>query len=86
MARVNINILGTSKVKWIRMGELNSEGHYIYYTEQEPLRGNGIVLIVSKGVQKAVTLVQSLTQQNDLGSFPRQTIQHYSNLSLCPNY
>ena len=54
MARMNFKILGTSKVKWIRMGELNSEGHYIYYTEQEPLRRNGIVLIVNKGVQKAV--------------------------------
>ena len=54
MARMNIKILGTSKVKWIRMGELKSEGHYIYYTEQEPLRRNGIVLIVNKGVQKAV--------------------------------
>ena len=48
MARVNIKILGISKVKWIRMGELNSEGHYIYYTEQEPLRRNGIVLMVNK--------------------------------------
>ena len=50
MARMNFKILGTSKVKWIRMGELNSESHYIYYTEQEPLRRNGIVLIVNKGV------------------------------------
>ena len=50
MARMNIKILGISKVKWIRMGELNLEGHYICYTEQEPLRRNGIVLIVNKGV------------------------------------
>ena len=50
MARMNIRILGISKVKWIRMGELNLEGHYICYTEQEPLRRNGIVLIVNKRV------------------------------------
>ena len=54
MARVNIKILGISKVKWIRMGELNSEGRYIYYTEQEPLRRNGIVLVVIKGVHNVV--------------------------------
>ena len=40
MARVNVNILGISKLKWIGMGEFNSDDHYIYYCEQESLRRN----------------------------------------------
>ena len=48
MARVNINILGISELKWIRMGEFNSDDHYIYYCGQESLRRNGIATIVNK--------------------------------------
>ena len=47
MARVNMDILGTSELKWTRMGELNSVDHYIYYG-QESFRGNGVALIVNK--------------------------------------
>ena len=54
MARVNINILGISKIKWTRMGEINSDDHYIYYCGQESLRRNAVALIVNKRVQKAV--------------------------------
>ena len=54
MARVNINILGISELKWTRMGEFNSEDHYIYYCGQDSLRKNGIGLIVNKRVQNAV--------------------------------
>ena len=54
MARVNINILGISELKWTRMGEFNSDDHYIYYCGQESLRRNGVVLIVNKRVQYAV--------------------------------
>ena len=54
MARVNINILGISELKWIRMGELNSDDHYIYYCGQESLRRNGGAIIVNKGVRNAV--------------------------------
>ena len=50
MARVNIEILGISELKWIRMGEFNSDGHYIYYCRQESLRGNRVALIVNKRV------------------------------------
>ena len=50
MTRVNINILGISELKWTRMGEFNSDDHYIYYCEQESLRRNGIALIVNKRV------------------------------------
>ena len=48
MARVNINILGVSKEKWMRMGEFNSNDHNIYYCGQESLRKNGADLIVNK--------------------------------------
>ena len=46
MERVNIDILGISELKWTRMGEFNSDVHYIYYCGQESLRRNGVVLIV----------------------------------------
>ena len=48
MARVNINILGFSELKWTGMGEFNSDDHYINYCGQESLRRNGVVLIVKK--------------------------------------
>ena len=54
MARVNVDILGISELKWTGMGELNSDGHCIYYCGQEPLRRNGVAIIVNKRVQKAV--------------------------------
>ena len=50
MVRVNIEILGISKLKWTEMGEFNSEDHYIYYCEQESLRRNGIAIIVNKRI------------------------------------
>ena len=54
MARVNINILGISELKWTGMGELNSDDHYIYYCGQESLRRNGVALIANKRVRNAV--------------------------------
>ena len=48
MARVNIDTLGISKLKWTRMGEFNSDDHYIYYCGQESLRRNGVAIIVNK--------------------------------------
>ena len=54
MARVNINILGISKLKWTNMGEFNSDDHYIYYCGQESLRRNGVTIIVNKKVQNEV--------------------------------
>ena len=50
MARVNIDILGISKLKWTRMGEFNSDDHYIYYCRQESLRRNGVAIIVNRRV------------------------------------
>ena len=59
MARVNINILGISEVKWTGMGKFNSDDHYTYYCGQESLRRNGVAIIVNRRVQSAV-LVSSL--------------------------
>ena len=50
MARVNIDILRISELKWVGMGELNSDDHYICYCGQQTLRRNGVALIVSKRV------------------------------------
>ena len=50
MARVNVNILGISELKWAGMGEFNSDDHYIYYCRQESLRRNGVTSMVSKRV------------------------------------
>ena len=50
MARVNINILGISEIKWNEMGEFNSDDHYIYYYGQKSLRRNGVALLVNKRV------------------------------------
>ena len=50
MARVKVNILGISELKWTGMGECNSDDHYIYYSGQESLRRNGIAIIVNKRV------------------------------------
>ena len=54
MARVNVDILGISKLKWTGMGEFNSDNHYIYYCGQESLRRNGVAIIVNKRVWNAV--------------------------------
>ena len=54
MARVNVNILGISELKWAGMAEFNSDDHYIYYWGQESLRRNGVSIIVNKRVQNAV--------------------------------
>ena len=54
MARVNIDILGISELKWTGMGEFKSDDHYIYYCRQESLRRNGVAIMVNKTVQNAV--------------------------------
>ena len=63
MARVNINILGISELKWTGMGEFNSDDHYIYYCGQESLRRNGVAIIVNKRVQNAVSDAISKTRE-----------------------
>ena len=54
MARVNIDILGISKLKWTGMGEFNSDDHYIYYCGQESLRRNEVAIMVNKSIQNLV--------------------------------
>ena len=53
-ARVNIDILGISELKWMGMGKFNSDDHYTYYCGQESLRRNGVALIVNKRIRNAV--------------------------------
>ena len=70
MARVNINILGISELKWIGMCEVNSDDHYIYYCGQESLRTNGVAIMVNKSL-KCSTWMQSQKRQSDLCLFQR---------------
>ena len=84
MARMNVDILGISELKWTGTGEFNSDDHYIYYCGQESLRRNGVAIIVNKTL-KYSTWMQSQKRQNCLCSFPRQTIQYRDNPSLCPD-
>ena len=54
MAKVNVDILGISELKWTGMGEINSDNHYIYYCGQESLRRNAVAIFVNKRVRNAV--------------------------------
>ena len=54
MARVNVNILGISKLRWTGMDEFNSDDYYIYYCRQDSLRRNGVAVMVNKRIQNAV--------------------------------
>ena len=82
MTRVNIDILGISELRWTGMVEFNSDDHYIYYCGQESLRRNEVAITVNKRVQNAVL---GCNLKNDRMTFPKQTIQHHGNSSLCPN-
>ena len=84
MARVNVDILGISELKWTEMGEFNLDDPYIYYCGQESFRRNGVAIIVNKSL-KCSAWMQSQKQQNYLCSFPRQAIQCHRNPSLCSN-
>ena len=84
MARVNIDILGISKLRWTGMGEFNSNDHYIYYCGQESQKKWSSPHSQQKSL-KCSTWMQSQKRQNDLCSFPRQTIQYHGNPSLCPD-
>ena len=85
MTRVNVDILGISELKWTGMGEFNSDDHYIYYSRQESLRKKWSSHHSQQKSPKCSSWMQSQKWQNDLCSFPRQTIQYHSNPSLCPN-
>ena len=84
MARVNIDILGISKLKWTEMGKFNSDDHYIYYCGPESIRRNGVAIMVNKRVRNAV-LGCNLKNDRTISGFQRQTIHYHSNPTLCPN-
>ena len=84
MARVNADILGISKLKWTGMDDFNSDDHYIYYCRQDSLKKWSSHHSQQKSL-KCSTWMHSQKWQNDLCSFPRQTIQYHSNPSLCLN-
>ena len=64
MARVNVNILGISELRWTGMGEFNSADHYIYYCGQECVRRNGVAIIVNKS-PKVQNVVLGCNLKND---------------------
>ena len=84
MARVNIDILGISELKWTGMGEFNSDDHNIYYCGQKSLRRNGVDIIVNKRVQNVVLGCNLKNDRMISVHFQRGTIQYHSNPSLCP--
>ena len=86
MARVNINILGISELKWTGMGDFNSDDHYIYYCGQESLRRNGVALTVNKRVQNAILGCNLKKDRMISVHFQDKTIQYHSNSSLWPNH
>ena len=62
MARVNVDILGISELKWTGMGEFNSDDHYIYYCGLESLRRNGVAIMVNKRVQQYLDVISKTTE------------------------
>ena len=77
MARVNIDILGISELKWTGMHGFNSDDHYVCYCGQKSIRRNGVAIIVNRSL-KCSTWMQYQKLQNDLCLFPSQAIQYYS--------
>ena len=82
IARVNVDILEISKLKWTGMGEFNSDDHYIYFCGQEHLRKNGVATIVNKRIKNAV--LGCNLQNNGMISVCFQSKPYHSNPSLCP--
>ena len=82
IARMNIDIVGISELKWTGMGEFNPDDHYIYYCGQESLRGNGVALTVNKRIQNVVL---GCSLKNDT-----MISVHFQgkpfNIILCPNH
>ena len=79
MARVNVNILGISKLKWTGMGEFNSDDHYIHYCGQESLRRNGVAIMVNKSLKCSVKNYRMISV-----CFQGKPLKNHSNPSLCP--
>ena len=82
MARVNIDILGISELKWTGMGELNSDDHYIYYCGQESLRRNGVAIIVNK--ESEMQYLDAISKMTEWSLFiSKANNSYHSNPSLC---
>ena len=79
IARVNLNILGISELKWTGMSKFNSDDHFTYYWGQESLRKKCSSPHSQQKSPKSSTWVQSQKQQNDFCLLPRQTIHYHSN-------
>ena len=62
MARVNVDILGISELKWTRMGEFNSDDHYIYFCGQESLRRNGVAIIIKEKKQSKMQYLHAISK------------------------
>ena len=62
IARVNIDILGISELKWTRIGKFNSDNHYIYYCRQESLRRNGVALIAKQSKIQYLDAISKMTE------------------------
>ena len=86
MARVNVNILGISKLKWTGMVEFNSEDNYIYYCGQISLRRNKVAITVNKRVQNAVLGCNLKNDRMILGPFQGKTFNIHSNPSVRSNH
>ena len=82
MARVNIDILGISELKWMGMGEFNSDDNYMYYCGQESLRRNGVAIIVNKRVHNSVL---GCSLKNDRMTSVCLQGKPFSDPSLCPS-
>ena len=85
MVRVNIDILGISKLKWTVMGEFNSDDHYIYYCGQEALRRNGVAIRVNKRVQNAILGCSLKNDRMISDRFQGQPFNINGNPRLCPD-
>ena len=85
MARVNIDILGVSELKWTGMGNFYSADHCIYYCGQESLKRNGVTIIANKRVQNA-ELGCNLKNDRMISILSKATIQYHSNATLSPNH
>ena len=84
MARVNVDILGISELKWTGMGEFNSDDHFIYYCGQKSLRRNGVAIMINKRDRNAVLGCSLKNNRMISVRFQeQQTIQYHSNPSLC---
>ena len=79
-----VNILGKSELKWMGMGEFNSDDHYICYCGQESLRRNGVALMVNKRVQNSVVGCSLTNGRRISVRFQDKTVHYHSDPSLCP--